>query len=68
MTLRDELRAHLKETGESMRALSLRAGLNAKYVSDVLSIEGLKPQRKNLAALSKATGRDLVRAAAASRR
>lgn len=66
MTLRDELQAHLKETGESMRALSLRAGLNAKAVSDILSIDGLKPRHKTLAALSKATGRDLVRAAVGS--
>lgn len=66
MTLRDELQAHLKETGESMRALSLRAGLNQKNVSDILSIEGLKPRHKTLAALSKATGRDLVRAAVGS--
>jgi hypothetical protein len=67
MTLRDELRAHLKESGESMRSLSLRAGLNEKYVSDVLSIDGLTPRHKNHAALSKATGRDLVRAAVGSK-
>ncbi len=66
MTLRDELQAHLEETGESMRALSLRAGLNQKSVSDILSIQGLKPRLKTLAALSKATGRDLVRAASGS--
>ena len=66
MTLREELHAHLTETGESMRALSLRAGLNRKSVSDILSIKGLKPRHKTLAALSKATGRDLVRAAAGS--
>ncbi|OOY24892.1 hypothetical protein BMI91_00100 [Thioclava sediminum] len=63
MTLRDELLAHIKETGESMRALSLRAGLNEKSVSDILSIVGLKPRHKTLVALSKATGRDLVCAA-----
>ncbi|WOI14887.1 site-specific integrase [Sulfitobacter sp. LC.270.F.C4] len=66
MTIRDELQAYLHETDESMRALSLRAGLNEKYVSDVLSIEGLKPRHKNLAALSKATGRDLVSVATGS--
>lgn len=60
MTVGDELRAHLDETGESMRALSLRSGLNAKAVSDILSIEGLKPRYKTLAALSEATGRDLL--------
>ncbi len=66
MTLRDELQAHMKETGESMRALSIRAGLNEKSVSDILSIKGLKPRHKTLAALSRATRRDLVRAAAGS--
>lgn len=63
MTLRDELQAHMKETGESMRALSLRAGLNAKAVSDILSIEGLKPRYATLMALSEVTGRDLQCAA-----
>jgi site-specific recombinase XerD len=67
MTLRDELQAYMNETGETMRALSLRAGLNEKIVSDILSIEGLKPRHKTLAALSKATGRDLVRASTGSR-
>lgn len=62
MTVRDELRAHLNETGESMRSLSLRSGLNAKTVSDILSIAGLKPRLKTLVALSDATGRDLVKA------
>ncbi|MGR3394330.1 tyrosine-type recombinase/integrase [Pseudooceanicola nanhaiensis] len=66
MTLRDEIQAHLKETGESMRALSLRAGLGQKCVADIFSIKGLMPRHKTLAALSKATGRDLVRAAVGS--
>lgn len=63
MTVRDEIRAHLTESGESMRALSLRSGLNAKAVSDILSIEGLKPRHSTLVALSDATGRDLLLAA-----
>ena len=67
MTLRDELQAHIKESSESKRALSLRAGLNEKCVSDILSIRGLKPRRKTLVALSNATGRDLVRAVSGSK-
>ncbi|WP_156945971.1 hypothetical protein [Roseicyclus elongatus] len=49
MTVRNELQAYLKETGESMRALSLRAGLSEKTVSAILSIEGLKSRHKTLA-------------------
>lgn len=67
MTVRNELQAHIEETGESMRALSLRAGLNAKAVSDILSIEGLQPRHRTLAALSEATGRDLLLAATGSK-
>lgn len=63
MTVQDELQAHITETGESRRSLSLRAGLNAKAVSDILCIEGLKPRHTTLVALSEATGRDLLRAA-----
>lgn len=63
MTIRDELRAHLSETGESMRALSLRAGLNAKVVSDILTLDGLNPRHRTLVALSEATGRNLLGAA-----
>ncbi|MFG6664318.1 tyrosine-type recombinase/integrase [Sulfitobacter sp. 916] len=62
MSFRDEIRAHLTETGESKRALSLRAGLNARAIGDILSIEGLKPRRSTLAALSEAIGRDLLTA------
>ncbi|UWR30983.1 site-specific integrase [Sulfitobacter sp. W002] len=62
MSFRDEIRAHLTETGESKRALSLRAGLNAKAIADILSIEGLKPRHSTLAALSEAIGRDLLTA------
>mgnify|MGYP003130979422 FL=1 len=51
MSFRDEIRAHLTETGESKRALSLRAGLNAKAIGDILSIEGLKPRHSTLAAI-----------------
>ena len=52
------LRQYLDHTGESMRALSLRAGLNPKAVSDILNISGLQPRQSTLAALANATGRD----------
>lgn len=67
MTVCDEIHAHLAETGETKRALSLRAGLNAKTVSDILSIEGLKPRHRTLVALSEATGRDLLGATTGSK-
>ncbi|WP_374015267.1 tyrosine-type recombinase/integrase [Phaeobacter sp. A36a-5a] len=67
MSFRDEIRAHLAETGESKRALSLRAGLNAKAITDILSIEGLKPRHSTLAALSAAIGRDLLTAETGSK-
>jgi len=60
MSFRDEIRAHLAETGESKRALSLRAGLNARAITDILSIKGLKPRHSTLAALSETIDRDLL--------
>ena len=59
MTLDQMLRDYLETSGESMRALSLRAGLNPKAVSDILNIPGLRPRHATLAALSTATGQDL---------
>ncbi|PHP29604.1 tyrosine-type recombinase/integrase [Limimaricola cinnabarinus] len=59
MTLAEDLRKHMELHRESMRALSLRAGLNPKAVSDILTIPGLRPRHSTLAALSSATGRDL---------
>jgi integrase len=59
-TLARMLRTHCDETGESMRALSLRAGQNQKCVSDIVSIPGLRPRRTTLEALSRATGLDLT--------
>ena len=67
MSFRNEIRAHLTETGESKRALSLRAGLNARAITDILSIEGLKPRHRTLAALSEAIGRDLLTAETGSK-
>lgn len=59
MTLDQILRDYLETSGESMRALSLRAGLNPKAVSDILNIPGLRPRNVTLSALSAAMGRDL---------
>lgn len=63
MTVQIALKHYLETTGESMRALSLRAGLGSKAVSDILSIPGLKPRHKTLVALSKATNKELTSAA-----
>ncbi|WP_052272351.1 site-specific integrase [Leisingera sp. ANG-M7] len=60
MTLAQELKDFLDTSGESRRALSLRAGLNPKAVADILNIPGLKPRHSTLMALSEATGRDLL--------
>ncbi|QFS83022.1 site-specific integrase [Roseivivax sp. THAF197b] len=62
MALDTLLQSYLDSSGESMRALSLRAGLNPKAVSDILNIPGLKPRHATLAALSEATGHDLFAA------
>lgn len=67
MTLDQMLRDYLETSGESMRALSLRAGLNPKAVSDILNIPGLRPRHATLAALSTATGRDLFASQPGSR-
>lgn len=63
MTVQTALENYLAESGESMRALSLRANLNPKAVSDMLRIPGLRPRRKSLIALSDATGIDFVNCA-----
>ena len=59
MTLQEALRQYLDESGESMRALSLRAGLSPKAISDILTLPGLRPRHTTLVALSTATGKDL---------
>ena len=59
MTLKEQLENYLHETGESKRALSLRAGLSAKTVSNILNLRGLKPSRATIERLSAVTGLDL---------
>jgi len=60
MSLQSELQDYLARTGESKRALSLRAGLNPKAVSDILSLPGIRPRHATLARLSEATDLDLL--------
>ncbi len=43
-----------------MRALSLKAGLNPKAVSDILRFNGISPKRSTLLALEQATGLPLI--------
>lgn len=64
MSIQTELRNYLSETGISQRSLSLRAGLNAKAVSDILNRPGLRPRYSTLSRLSSATGLDLIAMAA----
>ncbi|MBK1634157.1 site-specific integrase [Rhodovulum adriaticum] len=59
MTLQDALRAYLDTSGESMRSLSLRAGLGAKAVADILSGKSRYPTPRTVAALTDATGTPL---------
>ncbi len=56
MSLQAELRSYLDTSGESMRALSQRAGLNPKAVSDILNISGIQPHRRTIDRLSTAIG------------
>lgn len=57
--LREELVSYLDESGESMRSLSIRSGLNAKAVSDILTVDGLRPTHRTVEALSASIGRSL---------
>ncbi len=65
MTLQDALSAYLAETKTSMRALSLRAKLNPKAVSDILNVPGIRPKRDTVLALEMATGLTLTQLPAA---
>jgi integrase/transcriptional regulator with XRE-family HTH domain len=60
MTLQETLSHHLRHSRESMRALSLRAGLGEKAVADILAGKSRRPAVEVLAALSDAIGQDLV--------
>jgi integrase/lambda repressor-like predicted transcriptional regulator len=56
MSLQDVIRQYLNTTGQSMRALSLQAGLYPRAVSDILNRQGHRPGRKIIDALSDAMG------------
>ncbi|MCB1358664.1 MAG: tyrosine-type recombinase/integrase [Maritimibacter sp.] len=60
MTLAEELKTYLDKSGESMRSLSLRAGLYEKAVSNILRTPGCRPSHASLVALSAATNLDLT--------
>ena len=64
MSIQTELGNYLSATGISQRSLSLRAGLNAKAVSDILNRPGLRPRYSTLSRLSAETGLDLIALAA----
>lgn len=57
--LQTEISEYLSTTGESMRSLSLRAGLSDKAVSNIVNREGCRPLRTSIDALTAAMGRDL---------
>lgn len=56
MLLQEQIRQHLDASGQSMRALSMRAGLNPKAVSDILNRAGHRPNRSTIEALGDAMG------------
>lgn len=66
MTLQETVSYHLRASGESMRALSLRAGLGEKFVADLLSGKSRQPSADNLATLGDVMGVDLVSIPAAA--
>lgn len=57
--LQTEISEYLSTTGESMRSLSLRAGLSDKAVSDIVNRDGCRPLRTSIDALTAAMGREL---------
>lgn len=66
MTLQETVSHHLRASGESMRALSIRAGLGEKFVADLLSGRSRQPSADNLAMLGDAIGADLLSIPAAA--
>jgi hypothetical protein len=60
MTLQETVSHHLRASGESMRALSIRAGFGEKFVADLLCGRSRRPSAHNLAKLGDAIGVDLL--------
>ncbi|MBY6200530.1 site-specific integrase [Maritalea mobilis] len=56
MTVQDQIRDYLDETGVTRHALALQAGLNPKAVKNILEIPGIRPDRKTLDALGEVMG------------
>ncbi|SDG43357.1 site-specific integrase [Sulfitobacter delicatus] len=56
MAVSQELKNYLNAEGESMRSLSLRAGLGEKAVADIVKNAGCRPRLSTLIKLSDATG------------
>jgi len=59
-TVADFLRNHLAVSGQSRRALSLEAGLNAKVVGEILAGRTQRPHSHALEKLSLVVGQDLT--------
>ncbi len=55
----DAIRAHIAETGKSMRALSLELGQGEKFIADILSGKSKRPTPEALERLSEKIGVDL---------
>jgi transcriptional regulator with XRE-family HTH domain len=68
MTVSEELKNYLNAEGESMRSLSLRAGLGEKAVADIVKNPGSRPRLSTLVKLSDATGLALANSYAQSKR
>lgn len=56
MTVQDQIRDYLDETGLTRHALALQAGLNPKAVKNILEITGIRSDRKTLDALGDVMG------------
>lgn len=56
MTVQDQIRDYLDETGVTKHALALQAGLNPKAVKNILEIAGIRSDRKTLDALGAVMG------------
>ncbi|WP_370283327.1 hypothetical protein [Pseudooceanicola sp.] len=56
MTVQDQIRDYLDESGVTKHALALQAGLNPKAVKNILEIPGIRSDRKTLDALGEVMG------------
>ncbi|WP_372921961.1 site-specific integrase [Roseovarius sp.] len=56
MSLQDQVSQYLDTSGQTMRSLSMQAGLNPKAVSDILTRPGHRPERSTVEALGDAMG------------